>query len=362
MGKNDRAGRGQGHGGGRGRGRGGSRGGRGGRAHPLRRDRDAGAENARDMDRGEDSEVRIRSNIPMPLGMWDFEQCDPKRCSGKKLERMGMIKTLKISQRFLGVCLTPNGEQAVSPNDREVVREHGLAVVDCSWAKLADVPFKKLRAGHDRLLPYLVATNPVNYGRPWKLNCVEALAACFYITGFDEYGDELMSKFKWGHAFKKVNAELLSKYSKCTDSKSVIAAQNEYLAMIEREHNERHDGEHSGDDLMVRNTNRSRIVFGEEEEEEDDEDASDEEDSEDEDDTSEDEGYKQIKQETRQKEEEEEEEEEMEDDGEEDEKDEKDKERNSKEEVEEDDEHSEGSEQSEEEETIAQSMRKANIK
>lgn len=45
----------------------------------------------------------------------------------------------------------PNGEQAVSPSDREVVREHGLAVVDCSWAKLGDVPFKKLRAGHDRL-------------------------------------------------------------------------------------------------------------------------------------------------------------------------------------------------------------------
>lgn len=47
--------------------------------------------------------------------------------------------------------LRPNGEQAVSPSDREVVREHGLAVVDCSWAKLGDVPFKKLRAGHDRL-------------------------------------------------------------------------------------------------------------------------------------------------------------------------------------------------------------------
>jgi len=56
------------------------------------------------------------------------------------------------------------------------------------------------------IVPYLIATNPVNYGKPWKLNCVEALAACFYITGFDEYGDELLGKFKWGHAFKKVNA------------------------------------------------------------------------------------------------------------------------------------------------------------
>ncbi|KAG0339928.1 ribosome biogenesis protein tsr3, partial [Podila humilis] len=155
----------------------------------------------------------------------------------------------------------PNGEQAVSPADKEVVREHGLAVVDCSWAKLGDVPFKKLRAGHDRLLPYLIATNPVNYGKPWKLNCVEALAACFYITGFDEYGDELLSKFKWGHAFRKVNGELLTMYSKCTDSASVIAVQNEYIAMIEKEHNDRHEGEHSDDDLMVRNTNHSLFAF-----------------------------------------------------------------------------------------------------
>ncbi|KAF8983807.1 ribosome biogenesis protein tsr3 [Entomortierella lignicola] len=275
MGKNDRAGRGQGHGGGRGRGRGGSRGGRGGKAHTHHRDREVGAENARDIDRGDESNERVKSNIPMPLGMWDFEHCDPKRCSGKKLARMGMIKTLKVNQRFLGVCMTPNGQQAVSPSDRDVVKEHGLAVVDCSWAKLGDVPFKKLRAGHDRLLPYLIATNPVNYGRPWKLNCVEALAACFYITGFDEYGDELLSKFKWGHAFKKVNAELLSKYSKCTDSASVIAAQTEYLAMIEKEHNERHDGEHSDDDLMVRNTNHSMMAFSDD----DDDEGSDEEDS-----------------------------------------------------------------------------------
>lgn len=67
---------------------------------------------------------------------------------------------------------------------------------------LTDEQFQFLRT----IVPYLIATNPVNYGKPWKLNCVEALAACFYITGFDEYGDELLSKFKWGHAFRKVNA------------------------------------------------------------------------------------------------------------------------------------------------------------
>ncbi|CAG8445535.1 6490_t:CDS:2 [Ambispora gerdemannii] len=181
------------------------------------------------------------NEFPMFLGMWDFEHCDPKRCSGKKLSRLGIVKILKVSSRFRGISLSPNGEQAVSPADRTIVQEHGLAVVDCSWAKLDKVPFDKLKSTNNRLLPYLVAANPVNYGRPWKLNCVEAFAACFFIVGFPEHAKTVLAKFKWGHTFLEINETILNKYAACSDSADVVKVQNEWLEDIQREYASKRD-------------------------------------------------------------------------------------------------------------------------
>ncbi|CAH1171326.1 unnamed protein product [Phaedon cochleariae] len=163
------------------------------------------------------------------VAMWDFNQCDPKKCSGRKLERMKLIKSLKIKQRFPGIVLTPVAKKCVSPEDREIIMTKGVAVVDCSWAKIDETPLGALKATHGRLLPFLVATNPINYGKPYQLSCVEAIAATMYITGFKSSALFYMNKFSWGHSFVELNQELLDIYSSCTDSTSVVAAQNKYI-------------------------------------------------------------------------------------------------------------------------------------
>jgi pre-rRNA-processing protein TSR3 len=171
--------------------------------------------------------------------MWDFNHCDPKRCSGKKMARKGLIQTLRVGQKFSGVVVTPNGKIPVSPADAHTVTNGGVAVVECSWARLSEVPFGRIGGPCERLLPYLIATNPVNYGKPLRLNCVEAIAACLCIIGKEEQAREIMAPFSWGEAFFDVNRELLDLYASCKDSADVQLKQEAWMQKLEEEYNDR---------------------------------------------------------------------------------------------------------------------------
>jgi pre-rRNA-processing protein TSR3 len=185
----------------------------------------------------ESGNVEIKKNpLTTRLGMWDFGQCDPKRCSGRRLYRHNLLAIFKLNQRFSGIVLSPTGTKLISPADFEMVRTGGLAVIDCSWAALEQVPWHRLPHQGDRLLPFLVAANPVNYGRPYKLNCAEALIAGLLIaagssTELEDHvkmrldAQLLVDKFSYGEEFLKLNKDYLEAYCQCASSEEILIAQ-----------------------------------------------------------------------------------------------------------------------------------------
>ncbi|XP_018330980.1 ribosome biogenesis protein TSR3 homolog [Agrilus planipennis] len=183
----------------------------------------------------EESDEETVPKIHFSVAMWDFNQCDAKKCSGRKLARFGLLKPLKVKQRFPGIVLTPTAAHCLSPSDKNIIDTKGIAVVDCSWAKIKETPLNSLRPTYGRLLPFLVAANPINYGKPCQLSCAEAIAAALYITGFPDISEYYLSKFSWGHSFFEVNGDLLKRYAACSDGASVIEVQTKYLKEVEEE-------------------------------------------------------------------------------------------------------------------------------
>lgn len=107
-------------------------------------------------------------------------------------------------------------------------------------------------------VPYLIAANTVNYGKPWRLNCVEALAACFYICGHEDWAKEILKPFRYGDAFIEINAKLLKRYAACATEEDVKKTEEEWLAKIEREYEANRAG--NADDMWtVGNTNRKTV-------------------------------------------------------------------------------------------------------
>jgi pre-rRNA-processing protein TSR3 len=159
---------------------------------------------------------------------------DPDKCTARRLEREGLAALHRRDRDVpYGIVLDPHAERALSPADAPATGVSGdrdqarVVAVDCSWTG-ADPPRFDLD-GPRRALPFLVAANPVNYGRPLRLTTAEALAGALAICGARSRAERLLEPFAWGEAFLDLNAEPLRRYADCPDSEAVVAVQDEYL-------------------------------------------------------------------------------------------------------------------------------------
>jgi len=141
---------------------------------------------------------------PPKLYCLHYNECDPKKCTALKLNKLKLIKIISRIQGKLkdSILLTPFAKKILTKEDYDLVIKYGIIILDCSWKNVLNYD---ITTNNNRRLPSLLAVNPVNYGKWEKLSSVEALAAALYIINLPEHGDLLLSKFNWGKELKKKN-------------------------------------------------------------------------------------------------------------------------------------------------------------
>ena len=165
------------------------------------------------------------------LIVYHTNEDDPKKCSAKKLHKFGFAKLEKNMRKTPkhAILLNPFAEKSLSKEDIEIAKEKGVLAIDCSW-KNAENCFNKLAQDSvSRALPFVVAANPVNYGKALKLTTLEAFAAALYILGYVEQAQEILHIYKWGPHFLELNRQPLEDYRKARNSKEVIEAMKQYV-------------------------------------------------------------------------------------------------------------------------------------
>ena len=145
----------------------------------------------------------------MRITVFHANECDKKKCTAIKLAKMGKCRLVENINKI------PSG---------------AIVLLDCSWNEVSSSKKFFSLSKYHRSLPFLIATNPVNYGKACILSTVEAISATLYITRFKEEAIDLMDGYKWGHTFIELNHDLLEAYSEADTSAEVVKVQNEFLA------------------------------------------------------------------------------------------------------------------------------------
>ena len=173
-------------------------------------------------------------SMDIPVHAIWLAQDDPKKNTAVRASKDDLLRLHKDFKRLpkRGIILEPLCGKVLGPEDREIFDSHGALVgLDCSWAQIEESVEHVMRRTRlqPRMLPLLLAANPVNWGKPGKLSTVEALAASLYLMGRVEQCQELLSKFRWGERFLELNKEPLEAYAEAKSSAELVSVQFEFF-------------------------------------------------------------------------------------------------------------------------------------
>jgi pre-rRNA-processing protein TSR3 len=152
----------------------------------------------------------------MKLIVYHADEDDPKKCSAKKLHKFGFVKLEKKIRKTPrdAILLNPFAEKSLSKEDLKIAEK--------------SFDFLDKRCG-SRALPFVVAANPVNYGKPFKLTTLEAFATAVYILGDTEKAEGMLNLYKWGPSFLTLNKEPLEDYRNAKNSSEIIEIMKQYM-------------------------------------------------------------------------------------------------------------------------------------
>ena len=175
----------------------------------------------------------LRDGESTRVYVFNAEHCNPKRCTAKRMVRMNLLENVNRLGRLprRAILLDPFAKRALSPEDAKVATSRGLVVIDCSWEQAETTFANARRIAHlqSRSLPYLLAANPINYGKPWRLCSLEAVAAALYIMGDTAHAGRVAAATNFGRTFMQLNAEPLGEYARARDSTEVVNIQRAYI-------------------------------------------------------------------------------------------------------------------------------------
>ena len=176
--------------------------------------------------------------------MW-LAQDDPKKNTAVLASKRGDL-TLHKTIRTLpkrGIILEPLCGKVFGPEDHDLLlkKRGALVGLDCSWAHIEPSVERVMKSTRlqPRMLPLLLAANPVNWGKPSRLTTAEALATVLYLVGRTEQAREVLGAFRWGERFFELNREPLDAYAAATTSDELVNIQFEFFEIEHAEGEER---------------------------------------------------------------------------------------------------------------------------